>query len=355
MALSERSNRGLARFWGVVLGIAMLGTVGLRQLTKSSDVDRQDEPAKALGASPRAAPSPNSDPNRRAGEYAAAAPAASSSAGEPTTGANPSSGERNREMADPALQQGSISSALATLAGRALPGPGTTEMHDVQGDRVLQGGAPTAAAKQNPTAVPTGQASPGDPSGTVEHQASDDTAEAGARSGRAAGIVASVSQARPDPSTAPPSKEPMPLEPEPVRTGPRFEVGDGVASGLTPAPSATASLKPEPALTFRGPVMNQTMQQGGQLALKIQRRGDLDDVVIEFHASAGLIGSGKLSGKISPDGRISAVGRLLMGRNPFDCVLRATSEGEVLKGGAIFTHVGANASSYSTFVLARRT
>ena len=63
-----------------------------------------------------------------------------------------------------------------------------------------------------------------------------------------------------------------------------------------------------------------------------------------FHASAGLIGSGKLSGKISPDGRISAVGRLLMGRNPFDCVLRATSEGEVLKGGAIFTHVGANAS-----------
>lgn len=108
-------------------------------------------------------------------------------------------------------------------------------------------------------------------------------------------------------------------------------------------------------LTFRGPVMNETMQRGGQLTLQILRHGNSDIITVEFRASAGLVGTGELTGTISGDGQISAAGRLLMGRNPFDCVLRATSTGGTLTGGATFIHVGSTHSARSTFTLARRT
>lgn len=167
--------------------------------------------------------------------------------------------------------------------------------------------------------------------------------------------VATPPQAQSDASAASSGGMPVPVKPEPVPTEPRLGGLGAVTSAPVRAPPATNSSEPGPILSFRGPVMNQTMHQGGKLALQIRRLSNSDVVTIEFHASAGLIGTGKLTGTISRDGRISAVGRLLMGRNPFDCVLRATSQGEVLTGDATFTHAGARRSTYSTFTLARHT
>ena len=115
-----------------------------------------------------------------------------------------------------------------------------------------------------------------------------------------------------------------------------------------PAPSA-----PEPTLTFRGPVMNVTMQQGGQLALMI-RQSEPGRIIVDFRASSGLIGVGQMTGTMTGNGRISATGRLMMGRNPFDCVLTAVSDGNTLIGEASFTRVGANSSAHGTFNLSRR-
>ena len=116
---------------------------------------------------------------------------------------------------------------------------------------------------------------------------------------------------------------------------------------------APALSAPEPTQTFRGPVMNVTMQQGGQLALMIQPR-ELGRITIDFRASSGLIGAGQMTGTMTGDGRISATGRLMMGRNPFDCVLNAVSDGKTLTGEASFTRVGTNSSAYGTFNLSRR-
>ena len=123
---------------------------------------------------------------------------------------------------------------------------------------------------------------------------------------------------------------------------------------LPPPPTqAPAPGAPEPTLTFRGPVMNVTMQQGGQLALVIRER-EPGRIVLDFRASSGLIGAGQMTGTMTGDGRISATGRLLMGRNPFDCVLTAVSDGNTLTGEARFTRVGASSSAHGTFSLSRR-
>lgn len=104
-------------------------------------------------------------------------------------------------------------------------------------------------------------------------------------------------------------------------------------------------------LMFRGLVQNETLNRGGHLALSIRPRGGGGAVVIGFHASAGLLGTGELSGTLSPDGRIAASGRLMVGRNPFDCSLTARITGGQIAGSAIFLRPGQSEPSRSNFVL----
>lgn len=128
-----------------------------------------------------------------------------------------------------------------------------------------------------------------------------------------------------------------------------------VLPSMRPSPDiqAPALSAPEPTQTFRGPVMNVTMQQGGQLALMILQR-EPGRITIDFRASSGLIGAGQMTGTMTGDGRISATGRLMMGRNPFNCVLNAFSDGKTLVGEASFTRVGTHSSAHGTFNLTRR-
>lgn len=154
-----------------------------------------------------------------------------------------------------------------------------------------------------------------------------------------------IATASPEQTTA--QREP-PSAAELARPAPPLVVMRPSRDVQAPAPSA-----PEPTLTFKGPVMNVTMQQGGQLALMIHQR-EPGRIILDFHASAGLIGTGQMTGTMTGDGRISATGRLMMGRNPFDCVLNAVSNGETLTGEARFTRVGTNTSAHGTFSLTRR-
>lgn len=143
----------------------------------------------------------------------------------------------------------------------------------------------------------------------------------------------------PEAELARPTPPAVPIVLPPMRPAPDIQ---------TPALSA-----PEPTLIFRGPVMNVTMQQGGQLALTI-RQGEPGRIIVDFRASSGLIGAGQMTGTMTGDGRISATGRLMMGRNPFDCVLNAVSDGNTLIGEASFTRAGTSSSAHSTFNLSRR-
>ena len=99
--------------------------------------------------------------------------------------------------------------------------------------------------------------------------------------------------------------------------------------------------------------MNETMGQGGQLALALRTQGGPGPVTAHFHAYAGLIGTGELTGTMSPDGRLSLSGRLMMGRNPFDCTLSGTVEGGRLTGSATFIRAGGGTTAQSSFTLSR--
>ncbi|GAC1346081.1 MAG: hypothetical protein NVSMB18_27300 [Acetobacteraceae bacterium] len=133
-----------------------------------------------------------------------------------------------------------------------------------------------------------------------------------------------------------------------------------VAPAPPPSPPASTPMPgpPLPAggvgLSFHGPVTNETMHQSGQLAVTVRRAGSSDAVMIQFHAYAGLVGSGELAGTIGSDGRIVASGRLMMGSNPFDCTLKATLAGDTLSGGATFTRASTGATAVSSFTLTRR-
>ncbi|MDT7953454.1 MAG: hypothetical protein RQ966_18280, partial [Acetobacteraceae bacterium] len=72
-----------------------------------------------------------------------------------------------------------------------------------------------------------------------------------------------------------------------------------------------------------------------------------------FRASHGLIGTGTLNGAVGPDGRLKLTGQLMMGRNPFDCTLKAILEGGHLVGEATFVHQANGAAAHSTFTLSR--
>jgi len=146
--------------------------------------------------------------------------------------------------------------------------------------------------------------------------------------------------------------------PTSISTPPRSPIGEPpavpVPQAVAPAPAAPDPVVPAPvetSLAFRGPILNETMNQGGQLALVLRRRGR--DVVAAFQASAGLIGTGELTGSITADGRLTLSGRLMMGRNPFDTVLTATLTGDVLTGTASFARPSGASATSSSFRLTR--
>jgi hypothetical protein len=106
-------------------------------------------------------------------------------------------------------------------------------------------------------------------------------------------------------------------------------------------------------LAFRGPIMNETMGQGGQLDLAIRTQGSTGPVTARFHAYAGLIGTGELTGTISEDGQVRLSGRLMMGQNPFDCSLNGKLAGDRLTGSATFVRAGGGSSAHSSLSLTR--
>lgn len=149
-------------------------------------------------------------------------------------------------------------------------------------------------------------------------------------------------------SALPPTPDPAP-PPETARIG-------TTTPALHPAPRLVAPEVAEPpatVLTFSGPIMNDTMGQGGQLSLQLRTGGASRPVGALFRASHGLIGSGVLYGAIAPDGRITLSGRLMMGPNPFDCALKATLVGDHLVGEATFVRHTSGATAHSRFALSR--
>lgn len=104
--------------------------------------------------------------------------------------------------------------------------------------------------------------------------------------------------------------------------------------------------------TFRGPVFNETLNRGGQMSLVVTRRGASGAITARFEAWGGLLGSGELSGRLSGDGRLSASGRLMVGKNPFDCDLSGRIAGGRLTGSATFVRSGGGGrTSRGTFSL----
>ena len=106
-------------------------------------------------------------------------------------------------------------------------------------------------------------------------------------------------------------------------------------------------------VAFRGPVYNETMQQGGQMSLVIRRQGSSGAVTARFEAWGGLLGSGELAGRLSEDGRLFASGPLMVGKNPFLCDLSGLVAGGRLTGSASFVRSGGGRVAHSRFTLAR--
>ncbi len=88
-------------------------------------------------------------------------------------------------------------------------------------------------------------------------------------------------------------------------------------------------------------MFNETLNRGGQMSLVVTSRGGRPGAVTaRFEAWGGLLGSGELTGSLSEDGRLSASGRLMVGKNPFDCDLSGRIAGGRLTGSATFVRSG---------------
>lgn len=119
-------------------------------------------------------------------------------------------------------------------------------------------------------------------------------------------------------------------------------------------PAGTLQATGERTFTYRGSVFNETLRQGGRLMLSVRPQQLPDVVSIRFEASNGLIGSGELRGNLASDGRITASGTLMMGRNPHECELTGVISGDRLSGTATFRRsTSAAARTRSTFQLTR--
>ncbi len=105
--------------------------------------------------------------------------------------------------------------------------------------------------------------------------------------------------------------------------------------------------------SFKGQVNNETLRLSGKLSLEIIRDGAPGAVRARFHAWRGLLGTGELSGTLSPDGRIVLSGQLLMGRNPFLCDLTGEIKGDRVTGSARFVRPWGGTIALSNFDLLR--
>ncbi len=118
------------------------------------------------------------------------------------------------------------------------------------------------------------------------------------------------------------------------------------------APHQTIQPFDRPVL-FRGPIINETMGRLGRVTMVIRKQGLPGSIILRFDASAGLLGSGELTGRMSGDGRITASGQLMMGSNPFVCDLSGIISGDTLMGSARFFRGSDGYTTHSRFTLAR--
>lgn len=155
------------------------------------------------------------------------------------------------------------------------------------------------------------------------------------------------------PSASPPLVKGGSVEVKAPPTGRRQR--DAASASAPEQPTRPAPVLPAVGsnLSFQGPVYNETMRQGGQMALVISKRNGSGALSARFSAWGGLIGSGELSGRLSADGRIVASGQLMMGRNPFLCELVGTIQGDQLAGSATFVRAGTGHTARSHFTLSK--
>jgi len=142
-------------------------------------------------------------------------------------------------------------------------------------------------------------------------------------------------------SSAPQQEQPLPRQ--------ATETGPPPRASTPPGPRSTVPAAP----VFRGPVYNDTLQQGGQMSLVVRRQGPPGAVAVRFEAWGGLLGSGELAGRLSEDGRISASGQLMVGKNPFVCALSGLVAGDTLTGSASFVRSSSGRVAHSRFTLTR--
>lgn len=122
---------------------------------------------------------------------------------------------------------------------------------------------------------------------------------------------------------------------------------------LAPAPPYEGPIVVDAPVLYRGPIMNETMGQGGYVTLLVRPQALPGAVKARFNASAGLLGTGELSGRVSASGRITLSGTLMVGQNPFACDLRGIISGGTLTGSATFVRSTGGTVSYSRFTLTR--
>ena len=103
--------------------------------------------------------------------------------------------------------------------------------------------------------------------------------------------------------------------------------------------------------SFAGLVNNETLRLTGKLSLEIIRGSSPGMVRAKFHAWNGLLGTGELVGTVSADGRLALSGRLLMGRNAFQCNLDGVIRGNRLSGSAKFVRPWGGDIALSNFNL----
>lgn len=164
--------------------------------------------------------------------------------------------------------------------------------------------------------------------------------------------------ARPDEAAAAPEQRSVASPPQrraaPPSSGaaePRPE-----PSPVGPAPVGPAPVGPAPvgaAVAFQGPIYNETMGQGGWVRIVVRKQAQPGAVTARFDASAGLLGSGEMAGRLSDSGQLSASGLLMVGRNTFNCDLRGIISGGMLTGSASFVRVGGTSVSRSSFAIPR--
>ena len=145
---------------------------------------------------------------------------------------------------------------------------------------------------------------------------------------------------------APPDAAPPLPYAEPVRRADR--------ALSAPQAELRVTMPPDAPVLFQGPIYNETMGQGGHVALVIRREAPGGAITARFDASQGLLGSGVLAGSMSGAGRITASGLLMVGKNPFNCDLSGTIVGDKLTGSASFVRNGGSGwAARSVFTLTR--